>query len=218
MPSSFRRKRARGSPTAVRREDFLIDRAPAHHQAWTRRRRHGDETLTLPAKTCPRGVAQGCHQELGGREGARYKASRVDKRVKARDSTPWTPVSCEDASTAPPSQRCADWAKKPARVRAPGPPVRRLRPRCGVLFSVCPPCDRGQIYCPPCQAAARVAVVRAARKRHQQSAEGRAGSPRSSACVSQAAGSPREGSGCRRVGLVRQGSPRRPCARLHPGA
>src|SRR5690606_27279874 len=48
------------------------------------------------------------------------------------------------------------------------------RPECGALFHLCAGCDRGQWYCSSaCSAARRVASLRAARKRHQSSPEGR---------------------------------------------
>jgi len=46
---------------------------------------------------------------------------------------------------------------------------------CRALFHVCSRCDRGQRYCSSaCAAAARAACLRAARRRHQRSPEGRA--------------------------------------------
>lgn len=45
---------------------------------------------------------------------------------------------------------------------------------CRVLFLICSHCDRGQRYCSPdCRLRSRVAQLRAARRRHQQSPEGR---------------------------------------------
>ncbi|MEI8256673.1 MAG: hypothetical protein WCJ30_13445 [Deltaproteobacteria bacterium] len=45
---------------------------------------------------------------------------------------------------------------------------------CRAMFALCRRHDRGNIYCPPCQPAARRRVVRAARKRHLATDEGRA--------------------------------------------
>ena len=45
---------------------------------------------------------------------------------------------------------------------------------CGALFFICPHCDRGQRYCSlACRLRSRLAQLRAARRRHQQSPEGR---------------------------------------------
>jgi hypothetical protein len=45
---------------------------------------------------------------------------------------------------------------------------------CRALFLICSHCDRGQRYCSPaCRLQSRVAQLRAARRRHQQSPEGR---------------------------------------------
>ena len=55
------------------------------------------------------------------------------------------------------------------------PPLRQKTcRRCGHLFAICPPCDRGHAYCSrACRQHARRASVRAARRRHQRSPEGR---------------------------------------------
>jgi hypothetical protein len=44
---------------------------------------------------------------------------------------------------------------------------------CGEPFFLCSPCDRGQIYCQPCRAAARLATRRASRRRYWRSPKGR---------------------------------------------
>jgi hypothetical protein len=47
-------------------------------------------------------------------------------------------------------------------------------PGCGVLFFVCPSCERGQIYCSDaCRKHARRLRLREYNRRHQQSEEGR---------------------------------------------
>ena len=46
---------------------------------------------------------------------------------------------------------------------------------CSSLFTVCPPCDRGQVYCGPlCRRVARGRTNRAARRRHRRSDVGAA--------------------------------------------
>lgn len=45
---------------------------------------------------------------------------------------------------------------------------------CRALFFICSHCDRGQSYCSPsCRSLSRLKQLRAARRRHQQSPEGR---------------------------------------------
>lgn len=47
-------------------------------------------------------------------------------------------------------------------------------PDCGILFFVCPSCERGQAYCSDeCRKRARRLQLREANRRHQQSEEGR---------------------------------------------
>lgn len=47
-------------------------------------------------------------------------------------------------------------------------------PGCGVMFLICPHCDRGQVYCGVfCRKLARRVKHRVANRRHQQSEEGR---------------------------------------------
>jgi hypothetical protein len=47
-------------------------------------------------------------------------------------------------------------------------------PKCGVIFFVCPKCDRRQVYCSDaCRKSARRIKQREANRRHQQSEEGR---------------------------------------------
>ena len=47
-------------------------------------------------------------------------------------------------------------------------------PNCGVIFFVCPKCDRRQVYCSDaCRKSARRIKQREANRRHQQSEEGR---------------------------------------------
>jgi hypothetical protein len=49
-----------------------------------------------------------------------------------------------------------------------------LAPGCGVVFFVCPSCERGQVYCSvSCRKLARRLSHRAANRRHQRSEEGR---------------------------------------------
>jgi len=45
---------------------------------------------------------------------------------------------------------------------------------CGVMFTLCRVCDRGQRFCEPCRPLARQKVIRAARRRHRATPEGRA--------------------------------------------
>jgi len=47
---------------------------------------------------------------------------------------------------------------------------------CGVMFFVCPHCDRGQRYCgDECRQRSRLEQIRAASRRYQRSSEGRQG-------------------------------------------
>ena len=65
-------------------------------------------------------------------------------------------------------------------VLLPAPPEKPFRQRfcrasaCCALFFICIPCDRGQRYCSlACRLQSRLEQRRAARRRHQQSPEGR---------------------------------------------
>jgi hypothetical protein len=46
--------------------------------------------------------------------------------------------------------------------------------RCGVAVRICRPCDRGNIYCPPCAPVARRERLKRAGEEYQHRAPGRA--------------------------------------------
>lgn len=78
-----------------------------------------------------------------------------------------------DASAWVPRRHKAEHAGKGRSNRGPLLSSESCR-RCNGLFAICASCDRGQAYCSPaCRTAARQDSVRAARRRHRQSPEGR---------------------------------------------